>query len=101
MVLSRGNGGTLKVTREKTENNQAFLTVEVEDAEMEASLEESYRHLVKRTSVPGFRSKKPGFLYHPNVEYGYTLASYSKADKLEGLICHHAMRAVMPVSFSG
>ncbi|MBI4186707.1 MAG: trigger factor [Chloroflexi bacterium] len=45
----------MKVAREKTENRQVFLTVEMEPAEMEAALEKSYRRLVKKTDVPGFR----------------------------------------------
>ncbi|MFH0768401.1 MAG: trigger factor [Chloroflexota bacterium] len=48
----------MKVTNEKTENSQAFLTIEVEPAEMEESLEKSYRRLVKKTKVPGFRVGK-------------------------------------------
>jgi len=48
----------LKVTNEKTENSQAFLTIEMEPSELEASLEESYRSLVQRTRVPGFRKGK-------------------------------------------
>lgn len=48
----------MKVTREKTENSQAFLTIEVEPAEVEESLKKSYRRLVKKTNVPGFRKGK-------------------------------------------
>ena len=48
----------MKVTREKTENRQAFLTVEMEPAELEESLEKSYLHLVKETNIPGFRKGK-------------------------------------------
>ena len=48
----------MKVTNEKTENRQAFLTVEMEPAEMEKSLEEAYRRLVKRANIPGFRKGK-------------------------------------------
>ena len=48
----------MKVTNEKTENHQAFLTVEMEPAEMEESLENSYRRLVKRVNIPGFRKGK-------------------------------------------
>lgn len=48
----------MKVTTEKTENRQAFLTVEMEPAEMEQSLEKAYQRLVKRTNVPGFRKGK-------------------------------------------
>lgn len=48
----------MKVTKEKTENSQAFLTIEMEPAEVEESLEEAYQRLVKRTNVPGFRKGK-------------------------------------------
>jgi len=48
----------VKVTREKTENSQAFLTVEIEPAEMEESMEDSYRRLSKKTNIPGFRRGK-------------------------------------------
>ncbi len=48
----------MKVTNEKTENSQVFLTIEMEPAEMEESLESSYRRLVKTVDVPGFRKGK-------------------------------------------
>ncbi len=48
----------MKVTKERVENRQAFLTVELEPVEMEASLEKAYRRIVKRTNVPGFRKGK-------------------------------------------
>ncbi len=48
----------MKVTNEKIENSQAFLTVEMEPVEVEKSLEESYHRLVKKTSIPGFRKGK-------------------------------------------
>ncbi len=48
----------VKVTREKTENSQAFLTIEMEPAEVEKSLAESYRRLVKKANIPGFRKGK-------------------------------------------
>jgi trigger factor len=48
----------VKVTREKIENSQAFLTIEMEPAEMEASLEASYRRLAKKVNIPGFRKGK-------------------------------------------
>ncbi len=48
----------MKVTREKTENSQAFLTVETEPEEMEAALAGSYRRLAARASIPGFRKGK-------------------------------------------
>ena len=48
----------MKVTNEKTENRQAYLTIEAEPAEVEASTETSYRRLVKKVNVPGFRRGK-------------------------------------------
>jgi len=48
----------VKVTNEKTENCQAFLTVEMEPDEVESSLEKSYHRLVKKADVPGFRKGK-------------------------------------------
>jgi len=48
----------VKVTNEKTENRQTFLTIELEPAEVEESLKSSYRDLVKKASVPGFRKGK-------------------------------------------
>lgn len=48
----------MKVTRDKTENSQAFLTIELEPAEVEKSLEMSYQRLVKKTNIPGFRKGK-------------------------------------------
>ncbi len=48
----------MKVTNEKTENSQAFLTIEMEPAEVEESMEASYRRLVKKTRIPGFRKGK-------------------------------------------
>ncbi len=48
----------MKVTKEKTENSQAFLTVEIEPAEMEESMEDSYRRLAQKASIPGFRKGK-------------------------------------------
>lgn len=48
----------MKVDNEKTENRQAFLTIEMEPAELEESLESSYQRLVKKARVPGFRKGK-------------------------------------------
>ena len=48
----------MKVTNEKTEDRQAFLTVEMEPSEMEESLDGAYRRLVKRARIPGFRKGK-------------------------------------------
>ena len=48
----------MKVTREKTEDCQAFLTIEMEPVEVEESLEKSYHRLAKKTNIPGFRKGK-------------------------------------------
>lgn len=48
----------MKVTNEKTENRQAYLTIEVEPDEVEESTEVCYRRLVKKVNVPGFRRGK-------------------------------------------
>jgi len=48
----------VKVTKEKTENSQVFLTIEMEPAEVEESLDKSYHRLVKKESIPGFRKGK-------------------------------------------
>ncbi len=48
----------MKVTKEKTENSQAYLTVEMDPTEVEESIERSYRKLVQTKRVPGFRVGK-------------------------------------------
>lgn len=48
----------MKVTKEKIENSQAFLTIEMEPSEVEASLEKAYERLVVKANVPGFRKGK-------------------------------------------
>ena len=48
----------MKVTRDKTEKSQAFLTIEMEPDEMEVALAGSYRRLAKKASIPGFRKGK-------------------------------------------
>ncbi len=48
----------MKVTYEKTENSQAFLTIEMEPTEVEDALDKSYYRLVKKTNIPGFRKGK-------------------------------------------
>jgi len=48
----------MKVTREKFENRQAFLSIEMEPAEVEDSLEASYQRLAGKTNIPGFRKGK-------------------------------------------
>jgi len=48
----------LKVTKEKEENRQAYITVEMEPAEMETSLQDAYRRLAQKADIPGFRKSK-------------------------------------------
>jgi len=48
----------MEVTKEKTENCQVFLNIEMEPAEVEESLEATYKRLVKKTKIPGFRQGK-------------------------------------------
>jgi trigger factor len=48
----------VKVTKEKTENSQAYLTVEMEPDEIEIALQHAYKELVKKANIPGFRKGK-------------------------------------------
>jgi trigger factor len=48
----------MKVTREKEENNQVFLRIELEKPEVDKSLEQAYRRLVGKAKIPGFRQGK-------------------------------------------
>ncbi len=48
----------MKVINEKTENNETYLTVEMDSAEVEESAANVYRRLVKQVNIPGFRKGK-------------------------------------------
>jgi trigger factor len=48
----------VKITNEKIENRQAYLTIELEPAELEDGLSKAYNRLVKKYNVPGFRKGK-------------------------------------------
>jgi trigger factor len=48
----------LKVTKEKVENSQAFITVEIEPSEMEAPMENSFKRISQKANIPGFRKGK-------------------------------------------
>jgi trigger factor len=48
----------LKVTKEKVENSQAYLTIEMEPADMEEGYKEAYHHIVQKANIPGFRKGK-------------------------------------------
>jgi trigger factor len=51
-------GGTVKVTVDKTENRQAYLTIEMEQIEVDEGLKKAYSHLVQKYNIPGFRKGK-------------------------------------------
>ncbi|MFC2032911.1 trigger factor [Chloroflexota bacterium] len=48
----------MKVTNEKTEERQVYLTIEMEPEELEKSLTASYKRLVNKANIPGFRKGK-------------------------------------------
>jgi len=48
----------VKVTVDKTENRQAYLTIEMEQAEVDEGLKKAYSHLVQKYLIPGFRKGK-------------------------------------------
>ena len=48
----------MKVTKEKVENSQAFITVEIEPSEMEAPMESAFKRISQKANIPGFRKGK-------------------------------------------
>ncbi len=48
----------MKISAEDLQNCQIALSIEAEASEMDKSLYDAYRHLVKEVSVPGFRKGK-------------------------------------------
>lgn len=48
----------MKVTKDKEENRQAFLTIEMEPTDMEKGMQQAYERLVKKADIPGFRRGK-------------------------------------------
>jgi len=48
----------MKVTREKEEERQVFLRIELEKPEVDQALEQAYRRLVSKANIPGFRQGK-------------------------------------------
>lgn len=48
----------MKASWEKTENNQGVLTVEVDEETVEKALNQAFRKVVKKVTVPGFRKGK-------------------------------------------
>ncbi len=45
----------MKITSNKTEKRTAYLTVEMEPAEVEEYMESAYKRMVNRVDIPGFR----------------------------------------------
>lgn len=48
----------MKVTNEKVESRQAYLTIEMEPAEVADYQEKAYKSIVKKANIPGFRKGK-------------------------------------------
>lgn len=48
----------MKVLSNNIEGREALLTIELEPAEVEDSLQKSYKKIVKKTAIPGFRKGK-------------------------------------------
>jgi trigger factor len=48
----------VKVTKDKVENHQAYLTIQIEPEEMAKEMEGAYRRLVQKYNIPGFRKGK-------------------------------------------
>jgi trigger factor len=51
-------GGKVKVTNEKVENRQAYLTIAMETGEVAEYADKAYKSLVKKVNIPGFRRGK-------------------------------------------
>ncbi len=48
----------MKITNDKTENSQMFLTIEMEPEEVEESMQVAFKRLNQKTRIPGFRKGK-------------------------------------------
>jgi trigger factor len=48
----------VRVTQDKIESRQAYLTIEMEQPEVDAGLNKAYNRLVQKYAVPGFRKGK-------------------------------------------
>ena len=48
----------MKITQDKIEARQAYLTIEMEPAEVEEGLKKAYSRLVQKAKIPGFRKGK-------------------------------------------
>ena len=64
----------MKVTAKTLENSQVALNIEVEDSELGEALDNAYRHLVNRVSIPGFRKgKAPRVILEQHIGKGALL----------------------------
>jgi len=81
----------VKVILDKTENCQAFLTVEMEPPEVEAELQKAYSRLVKKANIPGFRKGKAP----RDVLEGYLGKEALFNDALEHLIPEACENAIL------
>ena len=48
----------MKVLNKTIKNREAILTIEIDPDEVEESLQKSYKNIVKRVEIPGFRKGK-------------------------------------------
>ena len=80
----------MKVSVEQGENCQAVLNIEVEPEEIEASEEASYRRLVKKVNMPGFRKGKAPRA----VLERYISKDVFREDVLEHLVPETCARAI-------
>ncbi len=79
----------MKITNDKTENSQMFLTIEMEPDEVEESMQVAFKRLNKKTRIPGFRKgKAPRNIFERYLGKEYLMeealndlipAAYSKA----------------------
>ena len=80
----------MKVTKEKIENSQVALTIEMESAEVEEWLGKSYSRLVKKMNIPGFRKgKAPRAILEQYIGRGALFD-----DALENLVPHAYEQAI-------
>jgi trigger factor len=64
----------MKVTAETLEDSQVALNIEAEAGELNKAMDEAYRRLVNKVSVPGFRKgKAPRFILEQHIGKGSLL----------------------------
>jgi len=64
----------MKVTTETLEDSQIALNIEAEASELDKAMDEAYRRLVNKISVPGFRKgKAPRFILEQHIGKGALL----------------------------